>query len=167
MNMPTSIKPFIFAVVALVCAQGCIAPDPDITYEINDVNVLPPNTVKTKEKSPEQYISILYANLFQKALSADKLFEITSLIEANGDKEVINDVILTNFLNDPEVLIPSDSLMRAEVDVFIFDTYKRFLIREPSELEFTYFRNYINANSNVTTEMVYISFALSNEYYYY
>jgi hypothetical protein len=57
--------------------------------------------------------------------------------------------------------------MRAEVDVFIFDTYKRFLIREPSELEFTYFRNYINANSNVTSEMVYISFALSNEYYYY
>lgn len=165
--MPTSIKPLFIAVLALVFASGCITPEPEITYELNDISVLPPNPVKSKEKSPEQYISILYANLFQKALSADKLFEITSLIEANGDKEMINDVILSNFLNDPEVLIPSDSLMRDDVDVFVFDTYKRFLIREPSELELTYFRNYINSNSNVTAEMVYISFALSNEYYYY
>lgn len=165
--MPILIRYGLIALLASVSLWACKAPEPDITYELNDVDVLPPNTIKTKEKSPEQYISILYANLFQKALSADKLFEITSVIEANGDKEMINGVILSNFLNDPEVIIPSDSLMRADVDAFIFDTYKRFLIREPSELELTYFRNYINANTNVTAEMVYVSFALSNEYYFY
>ena len=50
---------------------------------------------------------------------------------------------------------------------FVFETYKRFLIREPTEAEVTYFRNYITSDPNVSPELVYFSFALSNEYLFY
>ena len=44
--------------------------------------------IRTKLKTPGQYISILYANLFQQALSANELVEITRCIESVGDKEI-------------------------------------------------------------------------------
>ena len=49
----------------------------------------------------------------------------------------------------------------------LYETYKRFLVREPTEAETTYFKNYINSDPNVTPELVYFAFALSNEYLFY
>ena len=118
-------------------------------------------------KLEEQYISILYANLFQRALSANELVKITNLIAACGDKETIHEVIISDFMNDPTKIIPSDSVMRADPAAFVDESYKRFLIRHPSEAEKTWFINFINLNSKVTPELVYIAFALSNEYQYY
>ena len=46
-----------------------------------------------------QYISILYANLFQTALSSNELVEITNCIESIGDKEVAHEIVLSNFMN--------------------------------------------------------------------
>jgi len=65
------------------------------------------------------------------------------------------------------VMIPSDSLMHADVDAFIIATYNRFLVRNPTEAEKTWFRNMIAADPNVTTELIYFSFALSEEYLFY
>ena len=64
-------------------------------------------------------------------------------------------------------IIPSDSTMRADIDAFVKDTYRRFLVRDPSEAEKTWFHNYIEADPNVTPEIVYFSFAMSNEYLFY
>jgi hypothetical protein len=74
---------------------------------VDAINTMPPNANKTKLKTNEQYISILYTNLFQKALSANEMVEITHCIEAFGDKETIHEVIISNFMNDPDVIIPS------------------------------------------------------------
>jgi len=57
--------------------------------------------------------------------------------------------------------------MRADVDVFIVDTYRRFLIRLPTEAEKAWFRNFIETNTFVTPEVVYLSFSLCDEYQYY
>ena len=70
-------------------------------------------------------------------------------------------------MNKSDVIIPSDSLMRADLDLFIEETYKRFFIRDITEAEREFFINYLNANPNVSCEMVYMSFALSNEYQFY
>jgi hypothetical protein len=40
-------------------------------------------------------------------------------------------------------------------------------VRNPSEAERQYFKNYISTHPNVTPEMVYFSFALSDEYLFY
>ena len=112
-------------------------------------------------------MAILHANLFQRAISANELVEVQKLFDAVGDDEVAREVLVSNFLNEPDVIIPSDSTMNANIDAFIFETYKRFLIREPSEAELAYFRYNIEANPYITPELVYFSFALCDEYLYY
>lgn len=137
------------------------------TYELNSIELLPPNTLKTKAKTNEQYVSILYANLFQKALSANQLFEISQCLQSKGDQVLAREVLISNFMNKKNVILPSDSIMRLDIDKFITETYIRFLVRRPTEAEKTYFRNFISSNANVTPELVYFSFALSDEYMFY
>jgi hypothetical protein len=136
-------------------------------YELNDVQVYTSAADKVKPKTEEQYISILYANLFQEALSADQLVNITDLMRSIGDKEVGHEILISNFMNDGSVILPADSVMWQDLDGFIVETYKRFLVREPSEAEKTWFRNFIQNNPQVSPELVFFAFALSNEYLFY
>ena len=136
-------------------------------YVVNPVTSLPPNAGKSKLKTNQQYVAILHANLFQVALSANQIFEISQCIESIGDKEIAREVIISNFMNESGVIMPSDAQMRADIRTFMIDTYQRFLVRNPTEAEIEYFKNYITANPNVTPELVYFSFSLANEYLYY
>ena len=139
----------------------------DDTYQVNSELILPASAFKTKLKTDQQYVAILHANLFQQALSANELYDIAQCIESIGDKEVAREVVISNFMNKPGVQIPTDSVMHADIDKFIVETYERFLVREPSEAEITYLKNFILSDPNVTPELVYFSFALSNEYLFY
>ena len=168
MNMQTSRTFRIFGTliffIALMTTHGC---KKKYSYEVNEQEISNSNTLKTKAKSEEQFVAILYANLFQKALSANKLVEITDLIASIGDKDLAHEVLISNFMNDTGVLIPSDSLMRADPEAFIEKSYERFLVRKPSQAETTFFRNFIDSHPDLSAEMVYFAFALSNEYLYY
>lgn len=155
---------FIFIAAILLSIMGCKKP---AVYEVNPESVYPPNAEKDKLKSEEQFISILYANLFQKALSANELLEITDVIFSIGDKDLAHEVVISNLMNKPDVILPSDSLMRADIDAFMDETYERFLVRDPTEAELTWFRNFLENNPDVSAELVYFAFALSNEYLYY
>lgn len=139
----------------------------DNKYGVNPVESLPPNAGKSKQKTDGQYVAILHANLFQKALSADQIFEISQCIESIGDKELAREVIISNFMNEGDAIMPGNDEMRADIRTFITETYLRFLVRNPTEAEITYFTNYIKANPNVSPELVYFSFSLSNEYLFY
>ena len=151
-----------FSLVFAACKK-----EEDITYGVNQVNADSYNSGKDKLKSTFQYISIVYANLFQKALSANELVEITNCIESIGDKEVAHEIVLSNFMNKTGVIMPSDSLMRTDVDVFLEETYKRFFIRNITEAEREYFKNFLQTHPNVSVEMIYTAFSLSNEYQFY
>jgi len=151
--------------MALLMVSACKKETYD--YNITDQEVQPPNAGKTKLKTDGQYVSILYANLFQTALSSNQLFQITQCIESVGDKDLVREVVISNFMNRPDVIIPSDSLMRADIDQFMEETYERFYVRHMTEAERTWFRNYIENHPNVRPELIYFSFALSNEYLFY
>ncbi len=139
----------------------------DLIYDLNQVNATSYNANKNKLKTIPQYISILFANLFQKALSANELLEITNCIESIGDKEVAHEIVLSNFMNKSGVTLPSDSLMRADVNAFIEQTYKRFYVRDLTEAEREFFLNFFESHPDVSVEMVYTAFSLSNEYQFY
>ena len=139
----------------------------DKIYELNTITAHPSNIGKDKLKTNEQYIAILYANLFQKALSANKLVEISECIQSIGDKETAKEIVIANFLNDPDIIIPSRQDMLDNPDGFLDETYHRFFIRDITEAEKTYLKNLIMANDSLTPEMLYYSFALSDEYQYY
>lgn len=124
---------------------------------------------KTKEKNNSQWVAVLYTNLFQQALSAGDLYRAGQCITSIGDKELAREVIISNFMNytSPTPIIPSDGLMRSDIDAFIIETYERFLIRRPTEGEKAYFKNFIESDLNVSPELVYFSFSLSKEYLFY
>ncbi len=167
MNMRDSIKTYLFIAVLCALAFSSCKKEPEASFILNDVELYPNAAGKTKIKSNEQYVAILHANLFQTALSANDIFEINNCIESIGDKELAREVIISNFMNDSDVILPTVDEMNTDIDAFITETYVRFLVRYPTEAEKEYVRNFIITNPYVTPEIVYFSFALSNEYMYY
>ena len=157
-------KKILFILVSVLLLSSCVKDD---VYELNEVQSNSYNANKNKLKSSNQIISILHANLFQKALSANELVEISRCIESIGDKKVVHEIVLSNFMNKEGVIIPSDSLMRDDLNLFIEESYKRFFVRDITEAEREFFLSFFESHPNVSAEMVYMAFSLSNEYQYY
>ncbi|MEP7197805.1 MAG: hypothetical protein ABI851_14900, partial [Saprospiraceae bacterium] len=84
-----------------------------------------------------------------------------------GDKQVAFDILLSKYMNDPKVILPSNEEMRKDPEAFIRATYKRFLVREPTEAELNWMLNYIKSRPNVTPEHFYFSFGTCNEHFHY
>lgn len=141
----------------------------DRVFEINKESLYATAADKTKEKNNSQWVAVLYTNLFQQALSAGDLYRAGQCITSIGDKELVREVIISNFMNyvTPSPIITSNGVMRADLDAFTIETYERFLIRRPTEGEKAYFKTFIESDPNVTAELVYFSFALSKEYLFY
>ena len=156
-----------FIIILFLIILGSSCTEQSFVYEVNDITVLPNNAAKDKLKTQEQFISILYANLYQKALSPNQLVEASEAITSIGDKRVAFETIVAKFIKDPEVIIPSNEDMRMNIDAFLIDTYKRFYVRLPTEAEKKWMTEYIESRPNMTPELIYYSFATSDEYYYY
>lgn len=136
-------------------------------YDVNNENILPANVNKTRLKTTDQYVAILYANLFQKALSSNNLFTISQCFDSVGDQILARQVLIANLMKKSGVIIPTVQDMNANIEQFITDTYVRFYVRNPTESEKAYMKKTIQADPNITPELVYIAFALSDEYSYY
>jgi hypothetical protein len=136
-------------------------------YEVNNEDVLPANVSKTRVKTTDQYVAILYANLFQKALSSNNLFTISQCFESVGDQILARQVLIANLMKKTGVIIPTTTDMNNDLDNFINDTYVRFYVRNPTESEKAYLKKMIQDDPNLTPELIYVAFALSDEYVYY
>lgn len=169
--MRISTKPILYrlagALLLVICLTACKKPKTEYQYGVNNVDLVPANVSKTRMKTNDQYIAILYANLFQKALSSNKLFTISQCFESVGDQVLARQILIANLLNKPGVMIPSVTEMNADLNKFVTDTYVRFYVRKPTEAEKEYLAKMISADPNITPELVYMSFALSDEYMYY
>lgn len=160
-----------FSLACFLCLgisfSSCKKQETTYEYTVNNENILPANVSKTRLKTTDQYVSILYANLFQKALSSNNLFTISQCFDSVGDQILARQVLIANLMKKTGVIIPTVTEMNGNIDKFITDTYVRFYVRNPTESEKTYLRQFILADPNITPELVYISFALSDEYMYY
>jgi hypothetical protein len=140
------------------------------TYEVVDTSSYGDNLNKDKSKSNIEFHSILSTNLFQKPSSINELSRTDRVIQSCGDKTLINEVIISNYMNSSNVRLPSRKMMVDSTDRFIEETYIRFFIRRPTQAERTWFTNFINANKsnpNFRPELVYTAFAASDEYMFY
>ena len=159
---------FFFLALLVIAALACKKEEPgDAIYELKQIRVEPAHTGKSKIKSAEQYISILHTNFFRKPISVNRLVDYTEALYSMGDQQLAREILISNFMNDPEVVIPSDNEVRINFDDFLLSTYQRFFVRNPSEAEKVWFRNYVSADEHVTPELMYFSFALSSEYQAY
>lgn len=152
---------------AVYVLSGCTKETINAKYGVTDDEVNSQYITKGKSKSDAQYISILSTNLLQKPISVNDLVKTENVIYSIGDRALAYELIISNYMNSPDRQLPSDTEMRADIDGFIKKTYRRFFVRDPSELEITFFRNYIESNQNITVELVYSAFAASEEYRFY
>ena len=136
-------------------------------YEINDVYVVQNGGQKKSLKSNDQFISILYADLYETSIPFKKLKNLEQLQASFGDKNVVIERIAQNFLTDPSIKIPSDSLLVLDKEHFISDTYQRFYTRKPTEAETWFIADLIDNNTELTVKEIYYGFITSEEYKYY
>lgn len=139
-------------------------------YEVVQTPSYGDNLNKDKDKTNIEFHSILTTNLFQKPSSINELSRTDRVIQSCGDKTLINEVIISNYMNSSLVKLPTRQFMLDSTEKFVVDTYIRFFIRRPTEAEKTWFINFINANKsnpNFRPELVYSSFSASDEYMFY
>lgn len=136
-------------------------------YETGTEEVYQSNAEKDKQKTANQYISILYANLYRTAINQQELTDLSEVRLAMGDKQLADEMFIDAYVADPLVQIPTDSEMRMDVGLFVEETYLRFYLRLPTPYEKVFLTNMINDDPDLTPELVYTAFANSNEYKFY
>lgn len=139
----------------------------DYIYNVDNEVIYSSNVEKTRQKTPELYLSILYSNLFQSSIPTNDLNELAQLRAATGDKQMADELFLNAFVNGGNAIIPTDSEMRIDIDQFIADTYLRFFLRIPSPYEIFELKKEIESDMELSPELIYQAFALSNEYKFY
>jgi hypothetical protein len=139
----------------------------NIIYNVDTVYVYGSNVEKTKQKTSTQYLSILFADVFQQTIPSRTLTDLDELNLALGDKVLANGLVINGFVNSGSAIIPTDAEMRADVDAFAEDTYRRFYLRKPTAYEKHYMVELINGDPGLTPKLLYSSFAESNEYLFY
>jgi hypothetical protein len=70
-------------------------------------------------------------------------------------------------INKSGVQIPADAAMRADIPVFVEQTYLRLFNRKPNEFEAWKMKDLIEKNADISPKMIYYSMMTSNEYRYY
>ena len=134
-------KNLALGLTIVVALNACKKKEDTASFQVNTEQVVPPSAAKVKEKNEEQYISILYANLFQKALSVSILREVTDLILSIGDRHIAHEVVVGNFMNRPDLALETREEMMLDLGGFIDNTYKRYFVRFPTVAEKTWFTN--------------------------
>ena len=133
---------FFLALISLTFFNSC-QKETDL-FGITDLTILPVNAEKDKPKTVSQFISILYTNLFQEAIGPNRMLEAKAAIASIGDKQVAFDILVSKYMRDGGVILPTTEFMKTNTEQFIRDTYKRFLVRQPTEAELKWMMNPIS-----------------------
>jgi hypothetical protein len=161
------IKPYLLFLGLLWSLWGCQQTEKVYLYEVDEVEVAQPGVEKNKLKSDLEFISLAYSDLFGTTLNDNQLLALVQGYNAVGDKGLIADVIIRNFLNSPGADVPTAQQMRADISAFVQQTYKRFYVREASAYELWFFENLITNDPEISPEMIYYAFLTSDEYRFF
>ena len=90
-------KPF-FLLLFLISLASC-KKEQHIGYGVETANVYEDKSRKTKKKNDAEYISILYTNLYQTAISPNQLYKTQNVLYSIGDQDVASEMLLSNYFN--------------------------------------------------------------------
>ena len=157
----------IVLIVSVLILFSC-KKEKSVTYQLNDVAIEQNSTNKDHLKSTTEFISIAYSDIFGAIISTNKLADLTTIYKAFGDKKLIEQMVIKNFLNEPTNLIPViDTTSVTTIKDFVTTAYKKLYNRNPDEYELWFVADMIAKDSGLTAELVYYSLMTSNEYRYY
>ncbi len=158
---------FLFVLASIALTSCKKEANKSYIYDVNNVGVSQDGVAKPNVKSTVEFISIAYSDLYGNTIDQTKLTDLGTAYNAFGDKKLIEDLIIRNFLNATGVSIPTVAVMNTDVNQFVVNTYKKFYNREPNEFELWQMKSLIQTDANTTPELVYYAFMTSNEYRYY
>ena len=142
--------------------------DKKVIYGINDVNIEQNSASKDHLKSTTEFISIAYSDIFGTVITTDKLADLSTMYTAFGDKILLEEMVIKNFLNESAVQIPQiDRTSELTIQNFVTDTYKKLFNRTPDEYELWFVTDLIQKDTVLTAELIYFSLMTANEYRYY
>ena len=154
----------IFSVLILFSCKK----EKNVIYKLNDVTIEQNSANKDHLKSTTEFISIAYSDIFGTVISTNKLADLTTIYKAFGDKKLIEQMVIKNFLNEPTIQIPQiDRSSMSTINNFVTDAYKKLYNRNPDEYELWFVADLITKDDDLTAELVYYSLMTSNEYRYY
>ncbi len=140
----------------------------EYVYDLNNIIIRQDGVDKSTVKSLNEFASIAYTDLFEATLSQQNLNNLNLAYASFGDKKLVEELIIKNFLNNSNAIIPTTAEMNADVNTFTINTYKKFYNRVPNEFEKWKLKDFIEKNQAIVTpEIIYFSFMTSDEYRYY
>ena len=155
---------FLFSILILVSCHK----EKNIIYELDDITIEENYANKDHLKTTTEFISIAYSDIFGTVVSITKLSDLTQTYNAFGDKKLIEEMVIKNFLNEPSIQIQQiDRSSLSTINTFVNETYKKLFNRNADEFELWFVSDMIQQDSNLTSEIIYFSLMTSNEYRYY
>jgi hypothetical protein len=139
----------------------------DYLYEVNPVSVQTPGSVKTNAKSTVEFLTIAWADLFGTQIPQQELSKLNTVYVAFGDKKMIEDRILLNFLSKSGVQIPAQTNVSGDTVLYINNTYKKLFNRDANAFEKYYLKEQIRLNASMTSKVIWYALMTSDEYRYY
>lgn len=166
--MITAKRGFVILLVLLVSTLfgGCVKEETDV-FEVNEFCIKQAGSSKSALKTPSELVSIAFFDLFGAQIPAQLLNAYLVAYESVGDKELILERIILNFLNHSDLELPATTAMHSDPVAFINKCYKKFYARNPTDFEQTFWVNYLAENPELTSKQVYQAFLTSEEYRYY
>lgn len=156
----------IYMLLIILTGYSCTK-DKKYQYEVEDVAVTQDGGEKTKQKSTTEFISISYADLFGTNIPQSKLVNLSVAYSSFGDLKVIEQRIISNFLNDTNAIVPALPSVNGDTTVFIVNTYKKFYNRQPNEFEKHFWKEQIKTNANINPATIYFTLMTSDEYRFF
>ena len=155
---------FLLSILTLVSCKK----EKKVTYHLNDVNITQNAAVKDHLKSTTEFISIAYSDIFGTVITTDKLADLSTMYRAFGDKKLIEEMVIKNFLNEPTIQIPIlDRTSESTIQTFVTNAYKKLFNRNPDEYELWFVADMIQKDTALSAELIYFSLMTANEYRYY
>ena len=141
----------------------------DVTriYEINQQQISLNTVDKEALKQDLEFIANVHNDLFGKPINSGMLQATLTDLASSNDKKLVTDLIIRQMLNRADLPVPTDPAMRADLNVFVKSTYKRFFHREPNPFEALKIKQMIESNAAMSPVMVWYAFLTSEEYRYF
>ena len=139
----------------------------NVKYQLNDVKIENNSANKDHLKSTIEFISIAYSDIFGTVISINKLADLTKIYKAFGDKKLIEQMVIKNFLNEPNQIPQIDRSSTSTINSFVQNAYTKLYNRTPDEYELWFVADMITKDNDLTSELIYFSLMTANEYRYY
>ena len=159
-------KHYLYTALIIFFAFGCTK-EKKYQYEVDPVTIGQEGAAKTNSKSTTEFISIAYSDLYGTNIPQSKLINLSIAYSSFGDLKVIEERIISNFLNDSNAVIPSQISVNGDTTQFIINAYKKFFNRNPNEFEKQHWKELIKSDLNIKPITFYFAMMTSDEYRFY